>query len=303
MDWSHGHNGTIHNGISRIGFYTGGHAARFRDEDLADEWVKRSSAWIESHRDKPFFLFFSSHDLHVPRMPHERFHGKSGLGFRGDSILQLDWCVGQLMDTLKRLDLDSSTLVVFCSDNGPVLDDGYKDGAISQLGTHRPAGPYKGGKYSVLEGGTRTPMITRWPGTIRPGVSEKMVCTIDFAASLAALTGVQLPDDACLDSYDLSAALMGQPNAKGRDHLVQQDNGRRGNYGFRVGKWKLQRHDSKRRKNAGLRLKFQPVSRFSLFQLDVDPGETNNVIAKHPDVAKRMIARLDALIAKGRSRP
>ncbi|HAA49644.1 MAG TPA: arylsulfatase, partial [Planctomycetaceae bacterium] len=97
----------------------------------------------------------------VPRMPHERFHGKSGLGFRGDSILQLDWCVGQLMATLKRLDLDSSTLVVFCSDNGPVLDDGYKDGAIRQLGKHRPSGPFGGGKYSVLEGGTRTPLITR----------------------------------------------------------------------------------------------------------------------------------------------
>ena len=97
MDWSHGHNGTIHNGISRIGFYTGGKTARFRDEDLADEWVKRSVAWIEKNRDQPFFLFFSSHDLHVPRMPHERFHGKSGLGFRGDSIVQLDWCVGQLM--------------------------------------------------------------------------------------------------------------------------------------------------------------------------------------------------------------
>ena len=302
MDWSHGHNGTIHNGISRIGFYTGGHAARFRDEDLADEWVKRSVAWIESHRHKPFFLFFSSHDLHVPRMPHERFHGKSGLGFRGDSIVQLDWCVGQLMATLKRLELDSSTLVVFCSDNGPVLDDGYKDGAVEKLGKHRPAGHFSGGKYSVLEGGTRTPLITRWPGTIPPGVSDQMVCTIDFAASFATLTDVKLPRNECLDSQDVLAALLGEPDARGRDHLVQQDNGRRGNYGFRVGKWKLQRHDSKRRRNAKLRLKSQPAARFSLFQLDVDPGETTDVIERHPEVAKRMTLQLENLINAGRSR-
>ena len=302
MDWSHGHNGTIHNGISRIGFYTGGHAARFRDEDLADEWVKRSVSWMEHNREHPFFLFFSSHDLHVPRMPHERFHGKSGLGFRGDSILQLDWCVGQLMSSLKRLELDKNTLVVFCSDNGPVLDDGYKDGAIERLGSHRPAGPYGGGKYSVMEGGTRTPLITRWTGTISPGISDKLVCTIDFAASFAAMTGVQLPSDACLDSFDVLSALLGTENATGREHLVQQDNGRRGNYGLRVGNWKLQRHDSRRRRNAKLRLKGRKVARYTLYQLDADPGETTDVLAKHQQVGQQMIRQLEQLIASGRSR-
>lgn len=302
MDWSHGHNGTIHNGISRIGFYTGGKTARFRDEDLADEWVKRSVAWIEKNRDQPFFLFFSSHDLHVPRMPHERFHGKSGLGFRGDSIVQLDWCVGQLMDSLKRLKLDQSTLVVFCSDNGPVLDDGYKDGAIQKLGEHRPAGPFGGGKYSVMEGGTRTPLITHWPGTIRPGVSEQVVCTIDFASSFAAMTGVPMPAEACLDSLNVLGALLGETDAVGRDHLVQQDNGRRGNYGLRVGNWKLQRHDSKRRRNAKLRLKGRKVPRYMLYRIDSDPGETTDVLDKFRQRAQRMILRLDKLITDGRSR-
>ena len=215
MDWSHGHNSTIHNGISRIGFYTGGHAARFRDEDLADKWVEKSNEFIEANRDKPFFLFFSSHDIHVPRMPHERFQGKTSLGYRGDSIMQLDWCVGELMKTLDRLKLTDKTLVVFCSDNGPVLDDGYKDGAIEKIGKHRAAGPYRGGKYSVYEGGTRTPMITRWPGRIEPGVSDEMVCTIDFAASFASLVGQSLPDDACVDSFNLIDALLGQAGPKG----------------------------------------------------------------------------------------
>ena len=127
MDWSHGHNSTVHNGIGRIGFFTGGHSARWRDEDLADEWVKQSVKWIEKNKDGPFFLFFSSHDIHVPRMPHERFQGKTKLGFRGDAIVQLDWCVGELVKTIERLKLTERTLIVFCSDNGPVLDDGYKD--------------------------------------------------------------------------------------------------------------------------------------------------------------------------------
>jgi arylsulfatase A-like enzyme len=303
MDWSHGHNSTIHNGISRIGFYTGGHAARFRDEDLADQWVKQSVRWIEANKDGPFFLFFSSHDLHVPRIPHERFQGKTRLGFRGDSIVQLDWCVGELTKALDRLGLTENTLVVFCSDNGPVLDDGYKDGAIEKNGKHRAAGPYNGGKYSVLEGGTRTPFITRWKGRIPSGESDELVCTIDFAASLAALTGVELKRNACIDSFDVLSALLGENGARGRDHLVQQDNGRGGNYGLRVGNWKLQRHDSRTARNVKLRLVNTPVSRYQLFDLSSDPGEKNDVIAERPEVAERLTAQLSKLIKDGRSRP
>ncbi|MEM7314132.1 MAG: sulfatase-like hydrolase/transferase, partial [Planctomycetota bacterium] len=183
MNWSHGHNSTIHNGISRIGFYTGGKAARFRDEDLADKWVEKSNEFMEANKDHPFFLFFSSHDIHVPRMPHERFQGKTKLGYRGDAIIQLDWCVGEVMKTVERLGLSEKTMIVFCSDNGPVMDDGYEDDALEKLGNHRAAGQFTGGKYSVYEGGTRTPFITRWPGTISPGTSDQVVCTIDLAAS------------------------------------------------------------------------------------------------------------------------
>ncbi len=303
MDWSHGHNSTIHNGISRIGFYTGGHAARFRDEDLADKWVEKSIEWIEAHQDNPFFLFFASHDLHVPRIVHERFQGKTPLGPRGDAIVELDWCVGELLKTLDRLKLAESTFVVFCSDNGPVLDDGYKDDAIEKIDGHKPAGPYRGGKYNVMEGGTRTPFITRWIGRIPPGESSEMVCTVDLAASCAALTGVALPDDACLDSFDVMAAMLGEKGAKGRDHLVQQDNGMGGNYGFRVGQWKLQRHDSKKTSNTELRLNRRDVPQFVLYNLDIDPGERTNVIDQHPQVAKRLKNQLDELIKAGRSRP
>ncbi len=304
MDWSHGHNSTIHNGISRIGFYTGGHAARFRDEDLADKWVEKSVAWIEANRRQPFFLFFASHDLHVPRIPHERFQGVTKLGYRADSIVQLDWCVGELMKTLDRLGLAENTLVVFCSDNGPVMDDGYKDFALEKRGEHRAAGPYQGGKYSVYEGGTRTPFITRWKGKIKPGVSDEIVATIDLPASFAALNGTPLPKDSCLDSFDVSGALLGKPGAKGRDHLIQQDNGQVGNFGFRVGNWKLLRHDSKSARNilVEAQLANTQVPQFQLFDLSKDPGETRDVLAQNTAVAEKMQAQLVAYIAAGRTR-
>ncbi|MEE3055420.1 MAG: arylsulfatase, partial [Planctomycetota bacterium] len=275
MDWSHGHNATIHNGISRIGFYTGGHKARFRDEDLADKWVEKSIEFMEENKDKPFFLFFSSHDIHVPRMPHERFHGKTKLGFRGDAIVQLDWCVGELMKALDRLKLAEKTLVIFCSDNGPVLDDGYKDGAVEKNGKHRAAGPYAGGKYSVYEGGTRTPFITRWKGRISSGTSDEMVCTIDLPASLAALSAQAVPEGACLDSFNILDVLLGKKDARGRDHLVQQNNGNNGTYALKVGDWKLHRYDRKTARNKVVEKKLAntKVPRYLLFNLAEDRRE------------------------------
>ncbi|WP_145263856.1 sulfatase-like hydrolase/transferase [Planctomycetes bacterium Pan216] len=293
MDWSRGHNHTVHNGIGRIGYFTGGHAARWRDEDLADEWVKQSVRWIEEHKDEPFFLFFASHDLHVPRMPHERFQGKTSLGYRGDAIAQLDWCVGELLATLDRLGLAENTLVVFCSDNGPVLDDGYKDGAVEKLGAHQPAGPYRGGKYTIFEGGTRTPFITRWPGTIKPGTSDEVVCTIDLPSSLASLVGVEPSSDAFPDSFDVIGAMLGKEGAEGRDHLIQQGNGRTG-MALREGDWKLLRGRVGKGKKA--------TTETFLFNLERDPSEQHNVIDEHPEIAKRLDARLQELIDRGRSR-
>jgi arylsulfatase A len=303
MDWTHGHNQTIHNGISRIGFYTGGKAARFRDEDLGDEWVKRSNEWIEAHKHGPFFLYFASHDIHVPRMPHERFQGATSMGFRGDSIVEFDWCVGELMKTLDRLKLAENTLVVLCSDNGPVLDDGYADGAVQKLGEHTAAGPYSGGKYSVLEGGTRTPFITRWKGRIQPGVSEQVVCTVDLAASVAALAQVPLPANGCLDSMNILPALLGEVGAKGRHHLLQQDNGG-GNFGLRVGDWKLVRSKNKFSSKATVTKKKRndQGGLQKLYFLPDDPAEEKDLGQENPEKLKSMVEQLDALIASSGSR-
>lgn len=295
MDWNVGHNGTIHNGISRIGYYTGGMKARFRDQDLGDEWVRETDRWINANKDRPFFLFFASHDIHVPRTPHERFLGKSGMGPRGDSILEFDWCVGEVVKTLDRLKLTEKTIVVVCSDNGPVLDDGYKDKARELLGEHKPAGPLSGGKYSVLEGGTRTPFIVSWPRTVKPGTSDEVVCTIDLATSFATLAGAVLPDDGLLDSMNVIDALLGRPGARGRDFLIQQDNNG-GRFGLRAGVWKLIHQSGK-----GPKTKEAPGD--ALYHLADDPAEKKNVAGSRPEELKRMRKLLADAISAGRTRP
>jgi arylsulfatase A-like enzyme len=125
------------------------------------------------------------------------------------------------MDKLEALGLADDTLVILSSDNGPILFDGYQDRAVELAGDHKPAGPYQSGKYSIYEGGTRVPMIVRWPGHVRAGhVSRALVDHVDLFASLAGLVGEGLPPDAALDSFDMLVPLMGR-SEKGRDYVVE----------------------------------------------------------------------------------
>ena len=140
MHPSHGHDQTIVNGISRIGYMTGGTAALWKDEDMADVFTRRAVSFIEQHRAAPFFLYFAPHDPHVPRVPNARFVGATTMGPRGDAIAQFDWSVGEVLAALDRLQLADNTIVIVTSDNGPVVDDGYEDDAVAKLGTHRPSG-------------------------------------------------------------------------------------------------------------------------------------------------------------------
>ena len=130
-------------------------------------------------------MYFATNDVHVPRFPHERFRGKNPMGLRGDAIVQFDWSVGQILETLDKLGLSENTLIILSSDNGPVVDDGYQDRAEELLNGHSPAGPLRGNKYSAFEGGTRIPAIVRWPKKItQPQVSDVLVSQIDWLASL-----------------------------------------------------------------------------------------------------------------------
>ncbi len=216
MKWHHGHNASIVNGIPRIGFMKGGERAKWSDIDMADNFLKRAQDYVKSHKDKPFFLYYALQQPHVPRTPHPRFVGKSGMGPRGDVILEADWCIGEFIKTLEEEGILENTLIVFSSDNGPVLNDGYFDDAVEKLGDHDPKGGLRGGKYSLFEAGTRVPFITYWKGTIEPKVSDALVCQMDLLASLATLVGTS---EASTDSEDVIDAFLGK-SEKGRDHLI-----------------------------------------------------------------------------------
>lgn len=219
---SHGHDMAIVNGIGRIGYMKGGGKALWKDENLADSITTHAIDFIKANQDRPFFLYFATNDVHVPRFPHERFRGKNPMGLRGDAIEQFDWSVGQLLATLDELGLAENTLIILSSDNGPVVDDGYADRAEELLGDHKPGGPLRGGKYSAFEAGTRIPAIVRWPKEIKqPAVSDALVSQIDWFASLAALTGSRLPKGTAPDSYNYLDTWLGKTTTD-RPWVIEQ---------------------------------------------------------------------------------
>ncbi|HEY2416156.1 MAG TPA: arylsulfatase [Pirellulaceae bacterium] len=296
MKLTHGHDMTIVNGISRIGYMSGGKSARWVDEDMADRITEKAVKFIEKNEKSPFFLYFATHDIHVPRVPHARFAGSTSLGPRGDVIQELDWCVGQILATLDRLKIADNTLIMFSSDNGPVLDDGYADAAIEKLGSHKPAGPFRGGKYSIYEGGTRVPLVARWPARIKPGVSDALVSQLDFVASFAELTGQKLSADAAPDSLYTLPALLGE-SKHGRDLLVEHANG----LALRKGDWKYVAAPIAGKKGGKTDVSKAPGVA-ALYDLSADLAETKNLIDQRPEIAAQLAADLEKIRSYGRSR-
>jgi len=261
-------------------------------------YTREAVAFLKRHAGATFFLEFATHDIHVPRVPHPRFAGTSECGVRGDVVLELDWCVGQVLHALDRLELADRTLVLFTSDNGPVVDDGYADGAVRDLGGHRPAGPLRGGKYSLFEGGTRVPFLVRWPGRVRPGLSNALVNQVDLLASLASLCGQKLPAGSAPDSFDVLPALLGNART-GRDHSVHHS----GRLALREGSWKYIPAGSGPAVMTNTNTETGEALVDQLYDLAQDLGETTNVAPQHPDRVKVMAARLQSIRAAGRSRP
>ena len=282
---SHGHNQSVINGIGRIGYMAGGASALWDDETMADAFVERATRFIDENAEEPFFLFFSSQDIHVPRTPHPRFHGTSELGYRGDAMVQLDWAAGAVMAALEARGLTEDTIVIFSSDNGPVYDDGYVDGTTVLTSReevdrgHDGSGPYRGGKYQVYEGGTRVPLIVRWPRGIQPGVSNALVTQVDLVASFASMLDVPLPEGEAMDSRDAMAALLGR-DPVGRQYVVEEARG----LALRHGTWKLVQ---------------RPKGTDELYDLSVDVGEASSVAAEHPERVEAMSATLNEARAGG----
>jgi arylsulfatase A-like enzyme len=286
---SHGHDMSIVNGISRIGFMKGGKAALWTDETMAGVFVDKAKAFISENKEKSFFLYFGLHQPHVPRVPNEKFAGKSGLGPRGDAILEADWAVGELLNHLDELGLTDNTLVVFTSDNGPVVDDGYKDQAVELLGDHKPAGLLRGGKYSLFDGGTHVPFITRWPQKIKPGVSDALVCQIDFLASFSELTETPLSQN--FDSQNVLKALLGESET-GRTELVIEGVN---NLAYRNGDWVLlaPSEGAAYQKLTGTETGRSPE--YQLYNLKTDIGEQQNLTTQEPERVELMKTALEKI--------
>jgi arylsulfatase A-like enzyme len=289
---SHGHDQAIVNGISRIGYMKGGTAALWKDEDMADVFTTKAVGFIERQRGRPFFLYFALHDPHVPRVPHPRFVGKTSLGPRGDVIVEADWSVGQILEALDRLKLADNTIVIFTSDNGAVVDDGYKDDAVAKLGSHTPSGPFRGGKYSHFEGGTRVPFILRWPGRVKPGTSDALVCQVDFVASFAALLKQPLAGARAPDSIDTLAAFLGTSRT-GRTELIEQAGGQ----ALRSGHWKYIEASKRPKRNEQTNTELGNELVPQLYDLSSDPGERLNLAERHPEKLKELQGRLQAIRA------
>lgn len=290
------HSDTIVNGISRIGHMAGGTAAEWVDEDFADVFTGKSVEFMTEHKEQPFFLFVSLHDIHVPRIVAPRFEGASAMGPRGNTIAQMDWMVGALVDSIAELGLAEDTIVIFTSDNGPVLDDGYADQAVEKLGEHKPSGPFRGGKYSAYEAGTRMPQIISWPGTIAPdGESDALVSQVDYLASFARLAGVSLEAHEAIDSMDMLAELLGY-SKEGREVLFKESVGtvslRKGNQKYiramgrdaRIPGWLAN-------KDIETGLMGEP----QLFDLGKDIAEQNNLAGDQTNLASEMDRAIRAI--------
>lgn len=280
---NHGHNQAIVNGISRIGYMKGGGKALWEDENIADTLTSKAVRYIEEHKDTTFFLYVGTNDIHVPRYPHSRFIGKSGMGYRGDAILQFDWTVGEIMKALKKQGIAENTLIVLTSDNGPVVNDGYLDQAVELLGEHRPWGDMRGGKYSNFEAGTRVPFIVSWPTKVTPGISNALVSHIDLFASMAELVGTELKEGVAIDSRKQLNALLGT-DKKGRDYIIEAAQ----SISISDGEWKYITPCDRTPYYKITRTETGNLLEDQLYNLRKDIGEKHNLAQEHPEKLKEL---------------
>ena len=295
MKWHHGHNNTIVNGIPRIGFMQGGESAKWIDEEMAPHFLEKAQKFVTSTKDQPFFLYYALQQPHVPRTPAPEFVGKSGMGPRGDVILEADWCIGQLYATLEELSLLENTLILFTSDNGPVLNDGYYDDAGEKIGDHRPSGPLRGGKYSLFEAGTRVPFATYWKGTIAPQTSDALISQIDFLSSISSLIG---DDQKGPDSENLMDVLLGKED-EGRQNLILEATTRTA---LRSANWILIPPYNGAAVATQVNIELGNDPDFQLYNLSEDIGQTNNLAEANPVKLQEMIQIYESIRGKTSSK-
>ncbi|MFC2080001.1 arylsulfatase [Bacteroidota bacterium] len=292
MKWHHGHNSSIVKGVPRIGFMKGGESAKWTDVDMADHFLEKAISYVEDHKKEPFFLYYGFQQPHVPRTPHPRFAGTSGLGPRGDVIVEADWCIGEFIGALEKNGLLENTLIVFTSDNGPVLNDGYYDDAVEKLGDHTPWGTLRGGKYSLYEAGTRVPFIVYWKGKIEAKVSNALVCQLDLLSSIASLVS---SESSTGDSENLLNVFLGKSD-EGREELVLEATSRTA---FRKGDWLMIPPYKGPVVNEMVNIELGNSKDYQLFNLKEDIGQQKNLATEKPEKLEEMLNAFIAVRGEG----
>ena len=285
MEWSHGHQNTVVGGIPRIGYMKGGTKARWKDDEMAGHFLGHIMTFLDTipigQQAKPFFLYYGLHEPHVPRVPAEHFRGQTGLGPRGDAVAEADWCVGEVMRKLEEKGLLENTIIVFSSDNGPVLDDGYKDGARESKGLHDPNGGLRGGKYSLFDAGTRVPFFIYWKNHIRPAVNRHLVSQQDLVASFGRMVGQPVPEG--LDSEEMLEVFLGRKDAGRKDMIVEAS----GRLAYRSGHYALVPPYQGPKTNETDN-ELGVVEDFTLYDLSDDPSQRHDITREQPRLLKRL---------------
>ena len=247
---------------------------------------------------KPFFVYAALTAPHTPILPTAEWQGKSGLGKYGDFVMQVDHVIGQIMKAVDDAEFADNTIVVVTADNG--CSPAAKIPALQKQG-HFPSAQYRGNKADIYEGGHRVPFIVRWPKGVKPGTrSDELICLTDLMATCADLVGAPLPKNAGEDSVSFAPALKGEPIVSTRNGVIHHSIS--GHFAYRQGKWKLLLSkgsggwSAPREKNVSA-----DAPAAQLFNLGEDPGETTNLYASHPEVAKRLLKLLEADVGRGRS--
>lgn len=287
MKSSHGHNMSIVNGIGRIGYMKGGGKALWKDENIADSITSHAIDFIKANKNNPFFMYFATNDVHVPRFPHQRFRGKSSMGVRGDAIVQFDWSVGQIMETLDKLGIADNTIILLTSDNGPVVDDGYQDQAEELLNGHKPSGPWRGNKYSAFEGGTCVPAIVRWPAKVKAGqTSDALVSQIDYFRSFASMLGARMPKGSAPDSEDCMSTLLGKDN-NNRKYVLELASNHV--LSVRTKQWKyIEPNNGQKMIQWGPKVETGNNPMPQLFDISASEWESNNLANQNPQIVYSM---------------
>ena len=255
-------------------------------EQLTTQYAEHAVSFIARNKERPFFLYVTPNQPHVPLFVSAKFKGKSGAGLYGDAIMEIDWAVGEILGALKKNGVDENTLVIFSTDNGPWLSYGNHAGS---------AGPLREGKGTAFDGGQRVPFIARWPGKIpADSVCPEPAMTIDLLPTLAKLTGGKLPEHK-IDGLDIWPLLAGDSSAKNPHEAYYFYYGANELQAVRSGDWKLffpHKARSMQGQEPGKdgipgKYKALPVG-LELYNLSDDLGETRNVAAENPEVVQRL---------------